>query len=273
MNTAGGRGTWLSFLSFQALSCTSSLASLRPTPTRMLLHILLAVSAYCGPPPENPGPSQIVVGEPIFEHDRVRIPFTVTDPSCCEDEFFVVPGFDPSWGNYIATQVGLDWAVRWSLGVEYIDCPFPIEGRMACGWYPPAHGYFWPTRDDLGEPSDNWWKGTIYIQDNEGEHLMAGAAGYGHVAYAFNDEGVHPYCPTDGVLDYGGTSGGTDLDVNPREPLVYGQPNAINALSPTLRVRLDAEAQMAWTMRVIWTTWAHAYSWPTLHGEVVYLIE
>lgn len=239
-----------------------------------LLALVPFVQSYSGPPEPTSAPLLIWVGSPdLSDPNKVTVEFRVEHPDCCHATTFIVPAFNPAWGVCQGVQVGTDLECYWNGGIEYLTTDYFAQGRCAIGWYGPNHGgKWWPDRYDLlNAPSDNWWKVSTSIQNLNGFHSMTYSESEGRIGYTFNDEDRHPHTPSDGVQDYAGISGGTHLASDGIDPYVYGSVQDLAVTDTTLRIRLDCQANVAFTARIIGLTAVHVHSFPILHGEIVYL--
>jgi len=235
----------------------------------ILISTLLAMTTWCGTFERAPGPTVIDVGAPVVGADYVRVPITITNPDCCSPMSFDVPGFDPAWGTYSGASLGMDWEVVCFSGIEYLDVPFPIVGKMACGWYAPAHdGQLWPTRYDIGSSSGNYWLAYTYLQGVQLHTLK----GVGTIGYAYNDNGVFPHGAADGVYDFAGTSGANHVDKDPLEPLSFGAVHDVAITPERTEMVVDCTMYGCWTASIIWTTALTLQTDAVLHMELRYAL-
>lgn len=240
----------------------------------MIAHLIAAASivSFSGHPADSPipldsgppAPVAIWVGKPdLSDPSKVTVDFTVDNPG--NSQTFTVPGFDPAWGVCTGVYAGLDILCEWTGGVEYRDTDFYYPGKCIIG------AQVWHDRASLQTASPElWWKVHANLLLPGEYHPVAYTEATGAPGYCYNDAGQFPHTPSDGVVDYGGVSGGVHQVADYPSELDYGEPLVLPVTVGSVRVNVSCAPHISYRIVLIGYTQLTIYSYPTIYGQIVY---
>jgi len=203
-------------------------------PNRPTEHYGLTVAS-------DPAPAPWVVDAPTYGSDRtgnyVEYGFhygdaTTSIPASPQPGWIqkTIPVFDTQLGTLFGMKAGLDIETDWNPQTECdLDDDYPtagVECKVAGSWKGSAHGWSWPGPDDIGQPGDAWWSGSVRYNGT----VLAESEDVAPIYYALADQtsgiGVDqfnfPESQFDGTDDAAGTSGGSNPYTDTAEDLVWG---------------------------------------------------